>query len=624
MAQGGKARPGEGVPGIFLFGLAALGTALLALAFAQGAAATAPPLANVAAPPNNSAYDAGATIVFSANGSTDPDGGPLYFLWDFPAERIEGPLVQVVNYTNFTAPGTFVVRLTVRDNESLEAYANVTVTIRPPNAPPTAMLAAPLNGSRFFTDEFINFSASGSGDPEGGPLTYFWSTNLSGQFGTGENLSVKLSAGRHRITLRAVDNRGGEDTAWLAVLVEVNVAPRIAGLPVVPASAFEGDWFTFSATYTEDNGEEAAAVLLVLDGAPHPMVKASGADPRAGQLYTLALTPSVGRHSYYMLADDGRFANLTAVLTGPDVWQNVSALSSDGGARLALSLLWPGNFTLAPASGPFPPDPAGLVPVSPAYRANGSALDASNYTLEVSFLPEAGVNASGARLYLLEAGAWLALVTGLGGPSHVARVDGTPGDLPAVFRVFASRATPAPNLPPTLEITYSGELYPNATVDFSAGNSSDPEAGVLLLAWNISGPGLATGWLPGRAVHLAFPGAGLFSVSLRGDDGSGNIVYRNITMEVLELPVRAPSVLEEPLALASLAVGVALSGALALWWRGRRPPRKKAYEDQYGRLYTGKMNEEKEYTQLFEKFAVAKGEAEPPPEGAEPPPQGAP
>ncbi len=621
MAQRGEARPREGIPGPLVLALAAFGTALLALALSQGASAGSPPLANVAAPPNNSAYDAGALIVFSANGSTDPDGGPLYFIWDFPTERIEGPLAQVVNYTNFTVPGTYVVELTVRDNESLEAYANVTVTIRPPNAPPAALLAAPLNGSRFFTDEFINFTASGSSDPEGGPLTFFWSTNLSGQFGTGENLSVKLMAGRHTITLRAVDNRGGEDTASVVVMVEVNVPPRIVALPASPASGFEGDPFTFSATYTEDNGEEAAGVLLVLDGSPHPMVKSSGADPRAGQAYSLSLSPSAGRHAFYVLADDGRFTNLTPTLTGPDVWQNTSALSPDAGARLALSLLRPGNFTINPAPGPFPADPAGLVPVSPAYLVNGSALGASNYTLEVAFLPAAGVNGSAARLHRLEGGAWLALVTALSGPSNVARVEGTPGDLPATFRVFASRSQPATNAPPTLELTFSGEFYPNATIELDAGNSSDPEAGVLLLAWNITGPGLATGWIPGRALHLAFPSAGLYAVSLRGDDGSGNVAYRNITLEVQERPVTAPNAIEEPLALASLAAAVVVSALLALWWRRRGPPRKEAYEDQFGRFYKGTMNEEKEYTQLFEKFADGKGGGEPPAEESAAPPE---
>ena len=628
MTQRGAARLGEVAPRCLLFGLAAVGFALLVLALAQGAAAIDPPLATIATPPNNSAYDAGLTIAFSANGSTDPDLQPLYFIWDFPAERIEGPLAQVVYFANFTVPGTYVVRLTVRDNESLEAFANVTVNIRPANAPPTAVMAAPANGSRFFTDEFINFSASGSVDPDGGPLTYFWSTNLSGPFGTGENLSVKLSAGRHTVTLRAVDNRGGEDTAVAQLLVELNVPPHITALPVSPAAGFEGDGFTFEATYTEDNGEEAVGVLLVLDGTPHPMAKASGADPRAGQLYTLSLAPLGGRHAFYVLADDGRYTNLTGLLEGPDVWQNARVLSGDARTTIDLAVLPPAAFTVALEGGPFPADPAGLVAVSGAYLVNGSALSASNYTLEVAFVPGPGVNASSARLHRLVAGGWLTLVTALDGPPNVARVVGTPAELPATYRVFAARASAPLNAPPSLQITFGGDLYPNTTVDFDGGNSSDPEAAALLLAWNFSGPGLSTGWLPGRALRLAFPAVGLYNVSLRGDDGSGNIAYRNITLEVRERPLPPTGSLEEPLALASLAAVVGLTGVLAVWWRRRGPPRKEAYEDQYGRLYTGRMNEEKEYSQLFEKFADGKGGSEPaaedgtaPPVSSDPPPK---
>ena len=604
LTERGEPRRFEGATRLLFLGLAALGALLLAGALAPGAAAIDPPLATIATPPNNSAYDAGFTIDFSANGSTDPESGPLYFIWDFPGERIEGPSFQVVYFSNFTVPGTYVVRLTVRDNESLEGYANVTVTIRPSNAPPTAVIGAPPNGSRFFTDEFINFSATGSSDPEGGPLAFFWSTNLSGQFGTGENLSVKLPVGRHRISLRAVDNRGGEDTAAIELSVEVNVPPHIDATPVTPATGFEGDAFTFEATYREDNGEAALRVLLVLDGTPHPMALGSGADPRAGQRFTLSLTPFAGRHSFYVLADDGRFTNLTPVLAGPDVWQGRREfLSADGLATLGLAVLPPGNFSVVRDAGPSPPDPAGLVPASPAYRVNGSALGSSNYTLEVAFTPGAGVNASSARLHRLEAGAWLALVTALSGPSNVATVGGTAAELTATFRVFASPLTPPSNAPPNLEIRFSGDFYPNATIAFDGGNSSDPEADAVLLSWNISGPGVATGWLPGRAVRLAFPEVGLYNVSLRGDDGSGNVVYRNITLEVRERPLPPSGSLEEPLTLASLAAAVALSALLALWWRGRGPVRKEAYEDQYGRLYTGRMNEEKEYAQLFEKFA---------------------
>jgi len=154
---------------------------------------------------------------------------------------------------------------------------------------------------------------------------------------------------------------------------------------------------------------------------------------------------------------------------------------------------------------------------------------------------------------------------------------------------------------------------------FDGANSTDPEGATLLLAWRFEGPGEDTGWLPGAAVQIAFAAEGLFNVSLRGDDGSGNVVYRNTTVEIrapAPPPVRDP--LQEAVALAGLAVAVVVAGALSRWWRSRRPV-KRSYDDLYGRAYKGRMNEEREYAQLFEKFAGPEGQVPTPDEGASDP-----
>jgi hypothetical protein len=125
--------------------------------------------------------------------------------------------------------------------------------------------------------------------------------------------------------------------------------------------------------------------------------------------------------------------------------------------------------------------------------------------------------------------------------------------------------------------------------------------------------------VPGAAVQIAFPGEGVYDVSLTGDDGSGNIVYRNTTVEIrapAPLPVRDR--LQEAAALAGLAVAVVVAGALSRWWRSRRPV-KKSYDDLYGRAYKGRMNEEREYAQLFEKFAGPEGQVPTADDGASDP-----
>jgi len=123
----------------------------------------------------------------------------------------------------------------------------------------------------------------------------------------------------------------------------------------------------------------------------------------------------------------------------------------------------------------------------------------------------------------------------------------------------------------------------------------------------------------GAVVAIAFPSAGLYNITLRADDGAGNLVAKTITLEVRERPVPTPNTMEEPSALAGLAMAVLLSAALALWWRGRRPKRRKTYDDLYGRLYKDRMTEQTEYTELFEKYAApAEGGGPPVEDGAEP------
>jgi large repetitive protein len=586
--------------------LAALGALALLLALSPPAAAGSPPSAYVFRPLNNTNFDGCVPIEFNASFSSDPDGGPLYYIWQFPNETIEGPLALALYYTNFTAPGDYNVTLTVRDNESLEANKTVHLTIGACNMPPVAAIAAPPDGTHFFSSEAINFSASGSLDPDGYIYAYNWSANALYK-GSGFNWSGRLDPGIQNITLLVIDNKGAQATASITLFIEVDEPPELTQGSVAPLAGFENDSFTFRLTYRDVNGEPAREVFAVVDGTPHAMALASGSDPRAGQAYAFALPLGAGRHAFYFLANDGNLTNLSSTTSGPDVFENASLISEDALAVLHLGVLPPSNLSLAVWRGALAPDPAGLTAVSPGYRIEGTALALTNFTLTLAFTPDARVNASTAHILREEAGAWILLVTATDGAAHTAAVSGTPLDLPVTFRVYASRASAPPNAPPVPRISYTGQFFPNETVSFDGSGSADPENATVLLAWHFEGPGLNTDWLPGSRVALSFPQPGTYLVTLRADDGAGAPSLKNTTLEIRERPVVPVNALEEPLTLLALAAAVGLSAVLALWWRARRPARKKSYDDQYGRLYTSRMIEEKEYNQLFEKFAEPLG-----------------
>jgi hypothetical protein len=476
------------------------------------------------------------------------------------------------------------------------------------------VIHAPASDSRFFTDEFINFSGWGSFDPDGTVYLYEW--NFSGLVRSGMNVSVRLDAGVKNVTLRVTDDRGGQAEANITVRIEVNGPPAVSLAAVAPSVGFAGEPFTFSFVYADPNGEEAASALLLLDEAPHAMLPEAGGDPLSGQRYALTLALSAGRHSFYFLAFDGNLTTISGSVSGPDVFENVTLLSLDGLARFSISGLPPGGFALELESGAVPAGPPLLEAVSGSYRINATAASGTNFTLSVSFTPFGRVNASTALLMRLVNGSWQPLVTSVDAPAHTASVAGEFRDLPATFRVFAGTDAPPVNLPPFPRIEHraAGEgYYPNATVRFDGTGTTDEENATLLLGWRFVGPGLSTGWIAGPAVEVTFPHAGLYAVELRASDGVNDPVVRASVVEIRERPPPVVDLLEEPIALAALAGAVLAPAVAALWWRGRRPAGKRHYDDQYGRLYKQQAMEEKEYAQLFEKFAVPDGESDVPP-----------
>jgi PKD repeat protein len=70
-------------------------------------------------------------VDFDARGSTDPDGGSIYQVWDFgdPAAGQENRSTQPAVRHVFEQAGTFVVRLTTSDDEGSVVTQETTITV---------------------------------------------------------------------------------------------------------------------------------------------------------------------------------------------------------------------------------------------------------------------------------------------------------------------------------------------------------------------------------------------------------------------------------------------------------------------------------------------------------------
>lgn len=124
------------------------------------------------------------SVTFNSNGSSDPEGGVLTYLWDFgdnTTSTAANPPVHI-----FTAPANtpkkFVVKLTVRDNMNLPSTDSIIISVN--NTPPVVNIISPVKNSRYRVDQPVPDTAytlkadvTDEEHPDG-ELKYEWQTFL--------------------------------------------------------------------------------------------------------------------------------------------------------------------------------------------------------------------------------------------------------------------------------------------------------------------------------------------------------------------------------------------------------------------------------------------------------------
>jgi cytochrome c len=108
-----------------------------------------PPLAKAKATPNNGALP--LTVQFSSEGSSDPDGKPLTYGWDFTSDGTTDSTAENPTAV-YTTAGDFTARLTVTDAAGRKGTADVRIAAG--NTRPTVQILRPVNGG------FVNFRDS--------------------------------------------------------------------------------------------------------------------------------------------------------------------------------------------------------------------------------------------------------------------------------------------------------------------------------------------------------------------------------------------------------------------------------------------------------------------------------
>ena len=158
----------------------------------------------------------GQQVTLDGNRSYDVDGDIVAYEWDLGDGTTQaGPVIQHA----FTTPGTYDVRLSVRDDAGVansEGSDTVRIVV---NAPPVAE-AGPDRSLAI--GEVTTFDAAASSDADGALVDYRWDFG-DGARGTGARVDYAYPrSGTYRVTLTVRDNSATAtnlDTDWLTVVV---------------------------------------------------------------------------------------------------------------------------------------------------------------------------------------------------------------------------------------------------------------------------------------------------------------------------------------------------------------------------------------------------------------------
>jgi ELWxxDGT repeat protein len=196
-------------------------------------------------------------VVFDGRRSSDPDGDPITFQWDF-GDGASGTGAQPAH--TYTVLGTFTATLTVSDGR-LSPGATVVVTIA--NRPPQA---AAGSDQTIELGENVTLDGRGSSDPDGDALSYEWRRADGTPLGTAPTLTATFGLGTHDVTLTVDDGQGGASTDAVRVIVADTTAPAVTVMAPRDVTLVAGRPATIEWTASDNGVLERIDVFVSTDG----------------------------------------------------------------------------------------------------------------------------------------------------------------------------------------------------------------------------------------------------------------------------------------------------------------------------------------------------------------------
>jgi PKD repeat protein len=165
--------------------------------------------------------NAGDLIAMTAAGSSDPEGGPLTYSWDYGDNSPVGTDASVT-YT-YASDGIYNIELTVTDDQGQTAIANTIATIgQVTNPAPVILPVGPYMGTTLAP---VSLSATATDDD--GIASYVWDYGDGSATEMGQTVSHQYqSVGTFNVKLTVTDNLGQATKTSTTVNIGIgNIAP---------------------------------------------------------------------------------------------------------------------------------------------------------------------------------------------------------------------------------------------------------------------------------------------------------------------------------------------------------------------------------------------------------------
>lgn len=174
----------------------------------------------------------------------DEDGDRLSF--DVYIDQIYGSIIgyELTIYLVENWSGQTSIWLSASDRITT-SYLNGTVIVTPINDAPTGVVITAEPSYYVGGEQLVHGDAFDADIPYGDELIFIWSSNISGEVGTGTMIQMSLPVGHHLITLTVVDMEGLSTTATVEIEI---IAEDVEEVPEVK----------------DDNEKKFLVILLVI------------------------------------------------------------------------------------------------------------------------------------------------------------------------------------------------------------------------------------------------------------------------------------------------------------------------------------------------------------------------